>query len=92
MYRVDHPGGAIVKEPILTQQTDHDRNDRIEATVMVAALASLGLLVALAVSTSVAAVSRPDRQAAIPAPLPDTARERPGFVTPGAALPGNELR
>lgn len=35
----------------------NEKNDRIEAAVIIAALASLGLLISLAVATSVSAVS-----------------------------------
>ena len=49
--------GPRQKDTDLKTDTDHDRNDRIEATVLLAALATLCLLVAIAVSTSVSAVS-----------------------------------
>jgi len=81
-----------VKEPSVTQQINHDRNDRIEASVMVAALATLGILVALAVSTSLSAVSQSDLQAAAPSAGPETAHDRQGIETTGAAVQGSQLR
>ena len=73
----------------MTKGIDHERNDRIEAAVLGAALASLVLLVALAVSTSVSAVSRPGLNAAAPA---ETARGEDG-IDPTATVPAlRELR
>ena len=73
----------------MTKGIDHERNDRIEAAVLGAALASLVLLVALAVSTSVSAVSRPGLA---PATAAETARGEDG-IDPTAAGPlPRELR
>ena len=77
----------------MTRGTDHERNDRIEATVIVGALATLGLLVAIAVSTSMSAVTAPDLQATTEgdtAPIP--ARSLGGIDPTGAQLQGSELR
>jgi len=68
----------------VTQGTEQDRNDRIEAAVLVAALASLALLVALAVSTSVTAVSGRGE-------LTDTAQGEPGIAPAARDLTGAEL-
>lgn len=76
----------------MTQGTDHERNDKIEATVMMAALASLGLLVAMAVSTSVTAVTGPNLQAVATPNSPDTTREAAGIDSNGLQRLGGELR
>lgn len=69
----------------MTQGDNPERNDRIEAAVLVTALASLGLLVALAVSTSVTAVSSP-------AQATDTAQGAAGIAPANPDLTGAELR
>ena len=74
----------------MSQVTDHERNDRIEAMVMIAALATLGLLVALAVSTSFSDVSA--LQAVAPLDSPDHARQITGIEQTGTQLQGSELR
>ncbi|MGI3184553.1 hypothetical protein [Nioella aestuarii] len=76
----------------MTQGTNHERNDRIEATVMMAALATLGLLVALAVSTSVTAIESPELQATAPFAGSQAASDTPGIVTPDSQVQGSEMR
>ncbi len=76
----------------MPQGTDHERNDRIEATVMMAALATLGLLVAMAVSTSVTGISGPELQATITPDGPEAARDAAGIEPVSAQLQGSELR
>lgn len=77
------------KECVVPQATDHERNDRIEASVMMAALATLGLLVALAVSTSISDVSSLHAEA--PQDGPDPARQITGIEETGSELQGSEL-
>lgn len=76
----------------MPKATDHERNDRIEASVMMAALATLGLLVALAVSTSMTALTGPDLHATAPEVSPETASDSGGIVGSDAQLQGSELR
>lgn len=80
----------------MTQGTDHERNDRIEATVMMAALATLGLLVAMAVSTSMTALSGTELQAELQATItpetPEAARDAAGLDPAGLQLQGSRLR
>lgn len=57
------------KDIDLKSDAEHARNDRIEAAVLLAALATLCLLVAIAVSTSIIQIrSEPDLQADTPDP------------------------
>ena len=77
------------KESVVPQATDHERNDRIEASVMMAALATLGLLVALAVSTSISDVSGLHAEA--PQDGPDPARQITGIEETGSEVQGSEL-
>lgn len=80
----------------MTRDIDHERNDKIEAMVMMAALAALGLLVALAVSTSVTTVTDGQFQAAAPSTMPpvvpETAQEAAGIDGNGVSLQDIELR
>lgn len=83
------PFSGSQKECVVPQATDHERNDRIEATVMMAALATLGLLVALAVSTSISNVT--GLQAEAPTDAPDPAHQITGIEETGSQLQGGEL-
>jgi len=83
-----HRRGTYQKDNHVKTDTDHDRNDRIEAAILMAALASLCLLVAIAVSTSVSGLSSDsDRQAT--APAPDPTRTEAGIV-PAAPVPDRQ--
>lgn len=76
----------------MSKVTDHERNDRIEATVMIAGLASLGVLVALAVSTSVSSVNQGGLQASNAPPTAETALAPAGIAPEVAAAPEAEMR
>ena len=85
-HRPDSPEATVQrafdKARTMAGASKQTQNDRIEAAVIVAALASLGLLVALAVTTSVNAVSHPVREAGV-SPMPqgtDTASSLTGIA------------
>ena len=68
---------------------DHARNDRIEAAVLLAALATLCLLVAIAVSTSVIQIRS---EPGLHADTPDPGRTGAGIEAAEAPLDQQTLR